>query len=298
MPRILLVLLTCLALIGAAGCGTGGDEEGVQVVATTTQLGDFARAIGGPRVDVHTILHANTDPHEYEPRPSDARAIYDADVVLRSGGEVDGWLSGLVDEAGGDARTVDVQEAIAAQSDDPHWWQDPRNAEKAVGVIRDALIEADPAGRSAYAAAADGYLRRVRALDAAVERCYDQVPPPERTLVTSHDAFGWFARRYDVNVLCSVIPSLSSAAQPSAGEIEELVRRIREAGVTTIFPEAALNQRLEEAVARDAGAKVGPVLYADALGPGDSGGATYLGALAHDVTAIGAGFGARCELPR
>lgn len=291
--------LLCLgAAFAMAGCGDDDRGDGVRVVATTTQLGEFARAVGGSRVAVHTILRANTDPHAYEPRPSDARAIYEADLAVQSGGEVDGWLKGLVDEAGGDARTVDVQRAIGAQSDDPHWWQDPRNAERAVGVIRDALTEADPAGRGAFAAAASRYLGRLRALDAAIVRCYGQVPRAKRTMVTSHDAFGWFARRYGVTVLGSVIPSLSSAAQPSAGDIEGLVRRIREAGVTTIFPEAALNQRLEEAVARDAGAKVGPVLYADALGPADSPGGTYLGALAHDAAAIGAGFGARCELPR
>jgi ABC-type Zn uptake system ZnuABC Zn-binding protein ZnuA len=289
--------LSALAL--AAGCGSeAGGGDGVRVVATTTQLGDWARAVGGPRASVHTILRAETDPHDYEPRPSDARALAEADVVLRSGGEVDEWLADLVDEAGGEARVVDVAEEIGAQGEDPHWWQDPRNAEEAVAAVRDALTEADAGGRAAFATAAARYTTRLRALDRAIARCYDRVAPGKRTLVTSHDAFGWFARRYDVNVLGSIVPSRSTAAQPSAGDVERLVRRIRDAGVTTIFPEAALDQRLEEAVARDAGAEVGPALYADALGPAGSAGETYLGALAHDAAAIAAGFGARCELPR
>jgi ABC-type Zn uptake system ZnuABC Zn-binding protein ZnuA len=112
--------------------------------------------------------------------------------------------------------------------------------------------------------------------------------------VTNHDAFGYFARRYGIEVLGSIIPALTTAAQPSAGDVRRLVAAIRREGVTTVFPESALNQRLEDAVARDAGAKVGEPLYADTLGP--SGKGSYLDALRHDATLIAASFGARCDL--
>jgi len=284
-----------LLVLAFAGCG-GDRGDGLEVVATTTQLGDFARQVGGDAVDVHTILRANADPHDYEPRPSDAKAVFHARLVLQSGGEVDEWLADLVDEAGGDAETVDVGEEIRAPvAEDPHWWQDPRNAERAVALIRDRLSEADPAHATQLAANARRLTQRIARLDAAIARCFSAIPADRRRLVTNHDAFGFFARRYGVEVLGSIVPSRSTAAQPSAGEVRDLVEAIRAAGVKTIFPEAALNQRLEDAVARDAGAKVGPPLYADTLGAEGSAGETYAGALRHDAAAIAEGFGARCD---
>lgn len=298
MRRALVIVLVLALAAVTGGCGDG-DADGVRVVATTTQLGDFAREVGGARVAVDTVLEPNADPHDYEPRPSDAKAIFHAKLVLQSGGEVDEWLGDLVEEAGGDAERIDVGEAIgAAGDDDPHWWQDPREAERAVGVIERALIRADPAGRQAYTANARRYRGRLKALDAAIARCFAAIPRDRRRLVTNHDAFGWFARRYGVEVLGSIVPSRSSAAQPSAGEVRGLVAKLRAAGVRTIFPERALNRRLEEAVARDAGAEVGPALYADTLGEPGTDGATYLRALRHDAAAIAEGFGARCALPR
>src|SRR5829696_8560485 len=128
--RIVLTTLAVLLVLAVTACGDLG-AEGTQVVATTPQLADFARQVGGDRVDVDTLLPPNVDPHDFEPRPSDAEAIARADVVLRSGGEVDEWLGGLVDSAGGDAEVIVVGEAIGARGDDPHWWQDPRNAARA-----------------------------------------------------------------------------------------------------------------------------------------------------------------------
>ena len=124
------------------------------------------------------------------------------------------------------------------------------------------------------------------------------IPADRRKLVTNHDAFGYFAHRYDITVLGSIIPALSTSAQPSAGDVRRLVAAIKREKVSTIFPDSAINQRLEDAVARDAGAKVGPALYADTLGPKGSEGATYLGALRHDASAMAAGFGGACtDLP-
>ena len=115
-----------------------------------------------------------------------------------------------------------------------------------------------------------------------------------RKLVTNHDSFGYFAARYDIEVLGSIVPALSTSAQPSAGDVRRLVAAIKRENVTTIFPESALNQRLERAVARDAGVEVGEPLYADTLGPDDDG--TYLDALRHDAALIAESFGADCAL--
>ena len=186
---------------------------------------------------------------------------------------------------------------------DPHWWQDPRNALRAVDRIREALVAADPGGRTAYAANAAAYAGRLRALDGAIERCMTAIPAARRRLVTDHDALGYFAARYRIEVVGTVIPALSTHAQSSAGEVARLVRTIRAAGVTTIFPERSVNAKLARAIARDAGASVGPGLYADSLGAQGSPGATYLDALRFNARAIATGFGgraragaARCQL--
>ena len=182
---------------------------------------------------------------------------------------------------------------------DPHWWQDPRNALRAVDRIRDALVAADPGGQAAYTANAAAYSGRLRALDGAIERCLSAIPAARRRLVTDHDALGYFAARYDIDVIGTVIPALSTHAQSSAARSRALVRTIRAAGVTTIFPESSVNAKLTQAIARDAGARVGPGLYADSLGPAGSPGATYLGALRFNARALGGGFdpGARAPVP-
>ena len=298
-------VLLALPLVLAA-CGSpesGGAAPALRVVATTAHVADFARQVGGPGVRVDQILPANADPHDYEPRPSDARALAEADVVLRSGGDLDAWLDDLVEAAGGDADQVtliDAAEPIeAADGVDPHWWQDPVNVVRATTRIAEVLADADPEGADGYERRAGAYEGRVERLDAAIAECIGRVPRSKRLLVTAHDSFRYFARRYELKIEGSIIPSQSTAAQPSAGDIRELVRMIRADDVRTIFPEGPLNPRLERAVARDSGARVGPALYADALGAEGSDGATYLGAMAHDAAAIAEGLaGVRCELPR
>jgi ABC-type Zn uptake system ZnuABC Zn-binding protein ZnuA len=264
-------------------------------VATTTQVADMARAVAGDRADVRQILRPNSDPHEYEPRPSDVKAVAGAAVVLRSGGGLDDWLDGVVDNAGSDAQTTTLLDAVRTRRGeggvDPHWWQDPRNAIAAVQRIRDVMIAADPAGREAYTANAAAYVRRLRALDRAIARCVGSVPPARRTLVTDHDALGYYAARYGIRVVGTVVPALSTQAQASAGEVARLVRTIRATGVRTIFPERSASAKLARAVARDAGASIGPALYADTLGPAGSAGATYIGSLQTNTRALVAGFG-------
>jgi ABC-type Zn uptake system ZnuABC Zn-binding protein ZnuA len=288
-------LACALVLTAAAGCGaddTGGPEgsAAISAVATTTQVGDFVRQVGGPRVTVHQILKPNSDPHEYEPRPSDARQIEGAGVVFRSGGDVDDWMKGLIASNGGKTRTVDLIDSVPVRHGpggvDPHWWQDPRNAERAVLAIQATLTRADPAGRAQYARRAAAYTTRLRRLDRSVARCVARVPAAQRALVTSHDALGYYAHRYGIRLVGAVIPSLSSQAQPSARDISRLVAQIRREHVRAIFPERSLNPKLEAAVSRASGARVGTGLWADALGPAGSSGATYAESIASNTENI------------
>jgi zinc/manganese transport system substrate-binding protein len=291
MTRALAAIAVATALaLGGCGDDDGGSDAPVQAVATTTIVGDLVRNVGGERVAVRVLLPAKADPHGFEPRPSDARAVAGADLVFRSGGDLDEWLAAVVDNSGGDAEVVTLIDSVQRLGEDPHWWQDPRNALPAVAAIRDALSEADPPGRSGYERRARRYAARIRSLDGRIAACMTGVPGERRKLVTTHDALAYFARRYDVEIVGELIPSLSSQAQPSARDIERLVDRIRDEGVEAIFPETALNPKLERAVSREAGVEIGRRLWTDSLGPGASGASTYLSAMAFNARAMAEGM--------
>jgi ABC-type Zn uptake system ZnuABC Zn-binding protein ZnuA len=304
-----LIALLAVALVAAAGaaCGEGDGGAGsgrLQVVATTTQAADLARNVGGERVDVEGLLAPNTDPHDYEVRPRDVKALADADVVVRSGGDLDGWLTPAIDSAGGDPEVVTLIDAVrplqGPDGPDPHWWQDPRNAALAVGAVQRALTRADPGGAGPYRERAGAYRAELGRLDGAVARCWQRVPAAQRKLVTTHDALGYYARRYGLEVIGTVIPSLSTQAQPSARDTAKLVAQIRRERVRTIFAESSVNPKVEQAIARETGAKVGRRLWADSLGPAGSGGATYVSSIAANTQAMVDGVTGRpgsCPLP-
>jgi ABC-type Zn uptake system ZnuABC Zn-binding protein ZnuA len=271
----------------AVGCGDdGGSSAGRSVVATTTQVADLVRKVGGERIRVEGMLRPGGDPHDYEPRPSDVAAVTEAEVVFRSGGEVDGWLADVIGNAGGDATVVSLLDYVERAGADPHWWQDPRNAVRAVVAIREQLSVADPEGRPAYTRNAARATRALRLLDRAIAACVERVPRADRKIVTTHDSLAYFARRYGIDVVGAVIPSLSTQAQASAGDVDELVRQIRREGVHAVFPESAVNPDIERAIARESGAEIGDPLYADSLGEEGSAGATYAGALAADAASL------------
>jgi ABC-type Zn uptake system ZnuABC Zn-binding protein ZnuA/ABC-type Mn2+/Zn2+ transport system permease subunit len=291
-------------LVLLAGCGAAGGPAPpgqAKVIASTTQIGDFARAVGGDRAEVVQILRPNTDPHDYEPRPSDVVETGDADVVLLNGDELDHWMGQVLEAAGGDPAIVDLGERepvkLAGRTEgpeasryDPHWWHDPRNAQAAVVAIRDALTQANPGARAAYARNAAEYLAKLRALDHGIATCIGAVPPAARKLVTDHDAFGYFARRYAITVVGAVIPSQSTQAQPSAGDVADLTRLIRREGVKAVFPESSINPKLADAIASQTGATSDYELYGDTLGPKGSSGATYLSMERANADAMVRGF--------
>jgi zinc/manganese transport system substrate-binding protein len=302
LRRLPLIALLVLALAAAGCASTGGSGGKPSVVATTTQLGDFVRAVGGSAVDVHQILKPNTDPHEYEPRPSDVSATAGAKLVVVSGNRLDAWMGKVLHEAGGKPATLTIAPASTpyrvpgetsgpeASRFDPHWWHDPRNAERAVLAVRDALTRADPKDRATFARNAAAYEARLRALDSRIAGCFAAVPAAQRKLVTDHDAFNYFAKRYGITVVGAVIPSQTTQAQASAGEISKLAATIRREGVKAVFPESSINRKLAQALARETGAKSSFTLYGDTLGPSGSSGATYLSMEQHNADAMVRGF--------
>jgi ABC-type Zn uptake system ZnuABC Zn-binding protein ZnuA len=289
--KTLLAAGAAAAAVLLAGCGSTGTHQGVLVVATTTQIGDFVREVGGSAVTLHQILQPNTDPHEYEPRPNDVIATNGAALVFESGRGLDSWMSKVVAGAGGHPGVVDLGDAVPfARSGDPHWWHDPRNVEASVVTIRQALVRADPNHRSVYTRNASTYLRSLRALDAKIATCFAQVPRAQRKLVTSHDAFGYFAAHYGISIVGAVIPSQTTQAQPSAREVAQLIALIRREHVKAIFPESSINPQLADQIARETGATAKYTLYGDTLGPSGSPGATYIGMERANADAMVRGF--------
>jgi ABC-type Zn uptake system ZnuABC Zn-binding protein ZnuA/ABC-type Mn2+/Zn2+ transport system permease subunit len=291
-----------LALL-AGGCGSSGSSDGgqLQVVATTTQIGDWVREVGGGAVAVDQVLQPNTDPHEYEPRPSDVAAAASAKLVFANGDSLDGWIDQIVSDGGSEAMVVDLGagvperlpgEASGAEASkyDPHWWHDPRNAEAAVREIERRLAAADPAHRRQFERNARAYLASLRKLDAGIARCIDSVPAARRKLVTDHDAFGYFARRYGIDVVGAVIPSQTTQAQPSAKDLSELIGLIEREGVEAVFPESSLSAKVADAIASQTGASADHTLYGDTLGPAGSDGATYLDMEAANADSMVRGF--------
>jgi ABC-type Zn uptake system ZnuABC Zn-binding protein ZnuA/ABC-type Mn2+/Zn2+ transport system permease subunit len=270
-----------IAVLGASGCGSssagGGSGDAIAVVATTTQLGDIARNVGGPDADVTQILKPNTDPHDYEPRPQDIQNTAGAKVVFVSGDNLDKWMGKVVSEAGGSPTVIDVGSSVPAKRrGDPHWWHDPVNAEAAAGAIRDALVKANPSAKGTYERSAKAYVAKLKRLDAGIRACFDTVPASQRKLVTDHDAFNYFARRYGIDVIGAVIPSQTTQAQASAGDVAKLSALIRREHVRAVFPESSINPKLAKAIARQTGASSSYTLYGDTLGPKGSRGATYV----------------------
>lgn len=301
--RMILIFTCSSLLLFVAGCGddsgssdTSGDA---MIVATTTQLADIAQNVAGDRAEAVGLLKPNSDPHDYEPEPSDAEAFIDASVVVESGGDLDEWAGELVESSETDAPVLTILDSIDTIGEDPHWWQNPQNAVIAVEQIRDALAEADPDGAGEYEDNATAYIADIETLDGQIEQCVGLLPAADRKLVTTHDALGYYADRYGFEVVGAAIPALTTQAQPSAGETAELVELIRDEGVRAIFPEAGVNPGLESAIADEADAVIGGELYADTLGGADTPGGTYLGALAANTVTITdglAGTGLGCDL--
>jgi ABC-type Zn uptake system ZnuABC Zn-binding protein ZnuA/ABC-type Mn2+/Zn2+ transport system permease subunit len=319
--------LTALALL-LAGCGAGAggsDDSRLDVVATTTQVGDIVGEVGGEAVEVEQILEPNSDPHDYEPRPADVEAVAGAELVFVSGRGLDDWAEELVSDSGGDARIVNLgamgpirlpgegehaeepghvghghgHEHEDESELDPHWWHDPRNVEAAVPGIENVLVVADRSRRRAFKRNADVYLTKLEALDAGIAKCIDSIPAAQRKLVTDHDAFGYFANRYGIEVVGAAIPSQTTQAGASAKDLSELAETIETENVKAVFPESSLSASAVEAIARQTGASAEYELYGDTLGPQGSSGDTYLRMEEANADAVVRGFTSRrrgCEL--
>lgn len=314
--RFVAVAATLAAAAAAAGCASLPDDDTFSVVATTTQLGDFARNLVGDDGVVYQLLQPGTGAHGFDPSASDLVALSRADIVLENGVGLEEWLPDALAASGSQARVVDASagialrvgadehdETAAAPADDeahaadspdhgaadPHVWHSVPNAEQMVATIRDALVQANPAATRGYSSRADAYLQRLDALDEWIRTSLAPVPPAQRLLVTNHDSLGYYVDEYDLEFVGAVIPSLDDNAEASAAQIDALVALIRETGAPAVFAESSIAPAAAQTIADEAGVPVYDgerALYGDALGVEGSAGATYIGALVHNTSLI------------
>lgn len=305
-----------------AAAGEGVEEERLAVVATTTQLQDFVRVVGGDRVELTGIMQRGVDAHDYSPAPADVVAIGEASVLVENGLGLEEWLEDTIASSGFDGTRVDTSEGVEVRQSedsdghddgdddgheddgddgddrsheggDPHIWQSPTNAMIMVENIADALAEADPDAADTYTSNAEAYLEELEELDAEVAEQLSGLT--DRQFVSQHDAFGYYLDRYDLELVGAVIPSFDSSAELSGAEIRALVAKIDETGAQAVFSEVALPPQTAQTVAEEAGVTVvagEDSLYADSLGPEGSDAETYLGMIRHNTRVIADALGA------
>jgi len=312
--RRFLVLLTALAL--ATGCSQGASNTGAtsgqppRVLAAESFLADITQHVAGDRLTVDVLIPAGIDPHGFEPTPADVRKVADSDLLIINGAGLEAFLERLLENAGGERVVVEASagltsrephaaEAVDEAADDhadeadhahgendPHFWLDPVLAIKYVENIRDGLNAADPAGAATYNANAEQYIAELKALDTWIVEQVQAIPPERRLLVTNHESFGYFADRYDFTVLGAVVPSVSSAASPSAEQLARLVDRVKAAGARAVFIETGANPQLSEQLARDAGVTVVSELLTHSVTAADGPAPDYIAMMRYNVQAI------------
>jgi zinc/manganese transport system substrate-binding protein len=290
-----------LALLALACPALAADK--IRVSSFSTVLTEIAQQVGGDRVAVTAHVKPGVDPHEFEPKPADLKTVGDAQLILVSAKHLEGYVGKLKQATGAKGALVEVGDRFPSLKmkddhdhdhgpkgahkegelvEDPHWWHSIANMQKAAKIVRDELAKVSPADQKTFAANASAYGDKLDALQKWVKTEVAKLPRDQRKLVTSHDAFQYFAKENGFTIYA--IEGISSADQPSSKKVAEIIGIIKAQGVKAIFPESIQNPKVLKEITRETGAKVGNELYADGLGEGAA--ATYEGMYKSNVTAI------------
>ena len=314
--RIFLGLTTALAMLPMAAFA----QDKLPVVASFSILGDMVAEVGGDRVSVSTLVGPDGDAHVYEPTPADAQTVAAAKVVFSNGLAFEGWLDRLIEaseykgpvvvattgvtplemaeehHAEGEAHVEGEAEAEAEAEDhghggtDPHAWQSLANARLYVANIEAGLTAADPEGAEVYKANAAAYLAEIDTAEAEILAAIAALPADRRSVVTSHDAFGYFAAAYGMTFHAP--EGLSTEAEPSAADIATLITQMKAEAIPAVFMENITDGRLLEQITTETGAAVGGTLFSDALSGLDGPASTYLNMMRHNIATLTAALGA------
>jgi ABC-type Zn uptake system ZnuABC Zn-binding protein ZnuA len=282
--------------------------EPLKVVATTSIIGDVVAQVGGDAIDLTTLIAAGQDPHSYEPGARELTAVADADVIFVNGWDLEDALADNLAEIGRGAPIVAIsanikplvfgaeKHALEEEGEEhdhggvnPHVWFNVFNVEQWTENVERVLSELDPAGAEIYASNAAAYRDELAALEAYTDVQLKQIPADRRFLVTNHDAFGYFAYSYGFTVIGTVIPGMSTLAEPSANDLASLIEEMGQHGLCTIFTETTVSDTLAQTVAGELNncEDVNVVkLYTGSVGPVGGGADSYIGMFRANVDAI------------
>lgn len=288
MQRRALLASTAAACVAAALPALAATDR-LRVVTTISILADMIRAVGGQHVDVTALIGPDMDVHAFEPSPADAKALAKAQLVVVNGLGLEGWIDRLTAASGYAGAVVTASIGVSPRTmdedgqevTDPHAWQDLANGALYARNIERGLAAADPTHAADYAVNTTAYLQRIAATDSWVRAELAKVPAAQRSVVSSHDAFGYFARAYGITFVAA--EGIAEDAEPSAADLRKLIDQVRAEHIKVLFFENALSPRLVEQIGRETGAVVGGTLYADALSPPSGPADTYLGMFEHNV---------------
>jgi len=311
--RFVLLAVTALCTLTAPGFAAAPRSATavVNVVASFSILGDMVREIGADRVQVTTLVGRNADPHSYEPTPEDVQALTRAQLLVSNGLGFEAWIPRLVESSGFAGTQMEASRGVQVRhlqqgevldagrkesrpahgqaghdhehdhddhsvgSVDPHAWQDLSNGMIYARNIAQALAHVQPADSAYFRQRATNYIEKMKKLDAEVKQALAAVPEEKRTVITSHDAFGYFQQAYGIRFIS--IAGVSNEAEPSAQELAAIIDQARKQKVAGVFVERSTNPKLAQQIARETGSKVGGTLYSDALGKADEPAGNYLG---------------------
>ena len=286
-------ILLCLFVFSAfaSACqatpAVGTQESGatLRVLAAESFLADMAQNVAGDRLKVDALLPLGLDPHAFEPTPKDVAKIADSNVLIVNGAGLEKWLTNILENAGGQRLVIEAAAGLnpkqrsaegivcappsqaggEAGQGDPHFWLDPILVIRYVENIRDGLSQFDPQGKEAYASNAEDYISRLKELDTWIAGQVGQIPPERRLLVTNHESLGYYADRYGFKLIGAILPSFSTIASPSAGDLARLADCIKSSRAPAIFLETGTNPQLAEQLARETGIRVVTDLYTESL---------------------------------
>ena len=283
MRRLLLLILVFLLTTSPLKAA-----ERLNVVASFSILADFVRNVGGDRVNLTTLVGADGDVHVYTPAPSDAKRIADAKLVIVNGLGLEGWLPRLVQSSGAKAIVVTASAGIASlklgSGADPHAWQSVPNAKAYITNIANALAAAAPDDAEIFRGQAKAYLEKLEELDREVRVAVAKIPPERRKVISTHDAFGYFAAEYGIRFIAPL--GVSTETEPSARDIADIVSQIRAQRIPAVFLENISDDRLIRRIASETGAKVGGTLISDSLTDEKGPAPTYIDMVRHNIKAL------------
>jgi ABC-type Zn uptake system ZnuABC Zn-binding protein ZnuA len=283
-------LIIALFILLNAGLVYSQDEKPL-VLGSASMIADIAKQIGQDFIRIGTIVPIGGDPHLYEPTPGDATKVVKAQLILVNGLTFEGWVNELIDNSGTKAPVITVTNGVQPimsevydNATDPHAWMDAANGIIYANNIKDALVNLIPEAQVSIKKNHADYVNKLKALDTKIMADILTIPEQQRYLITSHDAFHYYGRKYGIKTESILGTSTDSDAQTS--DLIRLNKLIKAQNIPAVFIETTVNPKLLQSLAKDNNISIGGKLYSDSLGDKDSPASTYINMLQYNTKVI------------